>query len=294
VAKALRLVDRSAFIGLPEKTLEPERIAHVSDIEKFTPATESEYQQYLPLDHPFDHALQLDLLKPWLKPGASVLDCGSGSGYLSAVFALLVAADPARPGSVVSLERQMTFSEASTAILAKTLNQISERDSSVDKSILERMMVCPVDATSPNFFPNAPYDVIRVGFSIPSLECDQSSNLLQQLKRGGRMIAHVHGQDCLSIVDKDKNSGALKTSVASTPSKFPPPLFQSKVALENQDSDAIKAREERCDQVFAQLQSWRKNFQSSHGRAPTRVDMMEDPHANQLFVEFSKLNNLSE
>lgn len=50
----------------------------------------------LPIGHgvtisaPHMHAYACELLGPWLKPGASVLDVGSGSGYLTAVFAHMV------------------------------------------------------------------------------------------------------------------------------------------------------------------------------------------------------------
>ena len=38
----------------------------------------------------FQHGYCLSLLADHLKPGMSVLDVGSGSGYLTAVFALMV------------------------------------------------------------------------------------------------------------------------------------------------------------------------------------------------------------
>lgn len=295
VARALSAVDRAAFLSLPDVQPDPERLAKVSCLESFTPAQESEYDRYLSLDHPVDHALQLDALRPWLKPGACVLDCGSGSGYLSAVFALLVASDPAQPGSVVALERQMSFHDASNQILYKTISEICQTDKSLDgKSILEGIMVLPVDGTSQNYFPKAPYDAIRVGFSLPSIESDRSSNLLAQLKRGGRMIAHVQGDDCLTIVDKDAKSGSLSVSKAAVASKFPPALFKPKVASSIGDEGAVTAQKQRRDELFAKLQAWRQDFSSKHGRAPTRVDMIGDPEAKHLFVEFSKVNTLDE
>jgi protein-L-isoaspartate(D-aspartate) O-methyltransferase len=36
------------------------------------------------------HAYSLEYLKDKLKPGAKVLDIGSGSGYMTACFAILV------------------------------------------------------------------------------------------------------------------------------------------------------------------------------------------------------------
>ncbi len=46
------------------------------------------------------HAMSLELLINHLRPGARVLDIGSGSGYLSCVMAILVG----EAGSVVGVE----------------------------------------------------------------------------------------------------------------------------------------------------------------------------------------------
>lgn len=45
--------------------------------------------------------MALELLEPWLQPGARVLDVGSGSGYLTACMARMVVPG----GSVLGLEK---------------------------------------------------------------------------------------------------------------------------------------------------------------------------------------------
>jgi protein-L-isoaspartate(D-aspartate) O-methyltransferase len=50
------------------------------------------------------HASATESLLPFLKPGNRVLDIGSGSGYLTAVFAELVSPPGSSGGRVVGLE----------------------------------------------------------------------------------------------------------------------------------------------------------------------------------------------
>ena len=52
---------------------------------------------------PFQHAHAVENLYPFLKPGASVLDVGSGSGYLCALFHHLVS-DANTAGKVVGVD----------------------------------------------------------------------------------------------------------------------------------------------------------------------------------------------
>jgi len=49
------------------------------------------------------HAHATQILLPYLHPGAHVLDVGSGSGYLAAVFHHLVSAN-GEPGKVVGID----------------------------------------------------------------------------------------------------------------------------------------------------------------------------------------------
>ena len=62
---------------------------------------------------PHMHAHCLEVLRPWLKPGARVLDVGSGTGYLTALFAQfvgekgLVESYEARPHHLAQAERNV-------------------------------------------------------------------------------------------------------------------------------------------------------------------------------------------
>ena len=61
------------------------------------------------------HANAASALEEYAKPGMKVLDVGCGSGYLSAVFARMVAPD----GKVVGIEHLPELAELSMKNLAK-------------------------------------------------------------------------------------------------------------------------------------------------------------------------------
>ncbi|KAG2430490.1 hypothetical protein HXX76_010013 [Chlamydomonas incerta] len=72
----------------------------------FVPPGQSPYQDApqplgcgATISAPHMHAVCLELMAEQLRPGARVLDVGSGSGYLALVFAAMVAPPPAAPGS---------------------------------------------------------------------------------------------------------------------------------------------------------------------------------------------------
>ena len=271
--------------------------------------TETDYEREFSLDNPVDHANQLDLLRKWLNPGASILDCGSGSGYLSTVLALLVCSEAESAGRVTSLERRTAFTSACIPRIATTLNAISDFNSNGNEArvffktapcITQRIVVLPVDGTDDLVFPNAPYDAIRVGFALPSEESQETTNLLKQLRRGGRMIAHVGDNPVLTIFDKDSTSGQVSSTLADRHAMFPPPLCQRRVLVERdpdltpEEVAAAEAKEAktkaRREQLFAELQTWRADFEAREGRRPTRQDIASDEQARDLFIEFSKVN----
>jgi protein-L-isoaspartate(D-aspartate) O-methyltransferase len=248
----------------------------------------------LPLDDPRDHALQLEVLAPWVVPGASVLDCGSGSGYLTAALAVMAAGRSSSGGSVVAVERKTPLQEASVNRIAKALQRICTPSAVVDPCILSRITILPADGADAHFLPCAPFNVIRVGFALPAAECVEADNLLRQLKRGGRMIAHVQGDPRLHIFDKDKDGRVLVTRSARA-SVRQPPLVVRRVEMGQENATlqhAEAARVVERDQIYAKLKTWRAEFERRTGRKPNRHDMASDSNASLLFTRFSELNKI--
>lgn len=109
-------VDRAHFVPHPSTAYEdsPQSIGHAATISA-----------------PHMHASATESLLPFLHPGARVLDIGSGSGYLTAVFAELVFPDPSEKrgnagngkgsrGEVVGLEHIKELCELGKGNMGKS------------------------------------------------------------------------------------------------------------------------------------------------------------------------------
>ncbi len=98
------------------------------------------------------HVACAEQLAHQLRPGARVLDVGSGSGYLTAIFAQLVSPG----GHVTGVEVVPPLVERSRAALDEDAAVREARAGGTEVSVHE------VDAHW-GWPPNAPYDAIHVG-----------------------------------------------------------------------------------------------------------------------------------
>lgn len=145
---------------------------------------------------PHMHSYCLSLLADYLKPGSIVLDVGSGSGYLTAVFGLMVG----ETGHTVGVEHIPQLVERSIDAIKMT----------PASSLMEmgRLVVHVADGKL-GWEECGPYDAIHVG----AAAADLPEALVQQLKPGGRMVIPV-GTDSqeLMIVDKLLDGTVKKTN----------------------------------------------------------------------------------
>ncbi|KAJ4790599.1 Protein-L-isoaspartate O-methyltransferase [Rhynchospora pubera] len=135
---------------------------------------------------PHMHALCLELLKDHLQPGMRALDVGSGSGYLTACFAMMVGPE----GRAVGIEHI-------PELVAASIENVKR---SAATPLLEKGSLSLHVADGRYGWPEAaPYDTIHVGAAAPEIP----KALLDQLKPGGRMVIPVGDlfQD-LQVVDK--------------------------------------------------------------------------------------------
>lgn len=120
----------------------------------------------------------MEYLRDQLKPGAHVLDVGSGSGYLTACFFRFIKAKGNHPNTrVVGIEHQ-----ASLVNLSKT--NLNADDPSMLQSGI--MQIIQGDGRK-GYKDQAPYDAIHVGAAAPT----EPVELINQLAKGGRLIVPV-------------------------------------------------------------------------------------------------------
>lgn len=145
---------------------------------------------------PHMHAHALELLEDKLKEGASVLDVGSGSGYLTACFARMVG----NTGKVVGIEH--------IDHLVNTAIQNVEQD---DPALLGSGRIKFVVGDGRLGHPDeSPYDAIHVGAAASAVP----QELLNELKPGGRLILPVGpewGSQALEQYDKASDGTITKT-----------------------------------------------------------------------------------
>jgi len=205
VAAAMSAVDRAHYARLPAGTV-------VSGGPRASPYTHaaSPIGQCSTISTPHAHAQALEVLEPFLRrdgapdaPPLHVLDVGSGSGYLTACMAHLLAveagatASKREPSIVVALEHSAVLlhqSRANISLAPQTRVLIDGKDPSASAAVSDpqvRVRFVRASATESTFpwWPDlAPrFDVIHCGAAFAKLPV----HLLGLLRVGGHMLVPV-------------------------------------------------------------------------------------------------------
>ncbi|KAK4905637.1 hypothetical protein LTR49_025075 [Elasticomyces elasticus] len=180
VKKAMLGVDRAHYAPYAPYEDSPQTIGHRATISA-----------------PHMHAAACESLLPYLRPGARVLDIGSGSGYLTHVLAELV-----KPGGkVVGVEHIQPLVEMGTG---------NTRKSAEGRDLMDNGGVRYVKADGRLGWPQeAPYDAIHVGAAAAGFH----QALIDQLKAPGRLFMPVeedHMQH-IYVIDKKEDGTVTKT-----------------------------------------------------------------------------------
>ncbi|KAF7838229.1 protein-L-isoaspartate O-methyltransferase 1-like [Senna tora] len=189
VAEVMQNIDRALFVpdGTPPYVDSPMAIGYNATISA-----------------PHMHGMCLQLLENNLKPGMHALDVGSGTGYLTACFALMVGPE----GRAVGVEHIPELVSSSQENIQKSAAAPLLKDGSLSVHVGDGRQGWPE---------HAPYDAIHVGAAAPEIP----QPLIDQLKPGGRMVIPVGNvfQD-LKVIDKNSDgsiSVRSETSVRYVP-----------------------------------------------------------------------------
>ncbi|KAG6753160.1 hypothetical protein POTOM_043204 [Populus tomentosa] len=189
VSEVMETIDRALFVpdGTPAYIDSPMAIGYNATISA-----------------PHMHATCLQLLEENLKSGMHVLDVGSGTGYLTACFALMVGPQ----GCAVGVEHIPELADSSIKNIKKSAAAPLLKEGSLSIHVGDGRQGWPEFA---------PYDAIHVGAAAPEIP----QPLLDQLKPGGRMVIPVGNifQD-LKVIDKNEDgsiSVRSETSVRYVP-----------------------------------------------------------------------------
>ncbi|KAI9465732.1 protein-L-isoaspartate O-methyltransferase [Lactarius psammicola] len=173
VAAAMKSVDRANYVLDKRNAYEdsPQSIGHDATISA-----------------PHMHAHAAELLLPYLRPGARVLDVGAGSGYLTSVLYRLV---DLHGGTVVGIEH------------IPALTALAESNIRADGlgAALDQQAVVLVTGDGRYGYPEkGPYEAIHVGAAARTIP----PALVEQLASPGRMVIPVGTySQRLMQVDKD-------------------------------------------------------------------------------------------
>jgi len=150
---------------------------------------------------PHMHAFAMEYLRDHMKPGAKVLDVGSGSGYLTACFYRYIKSQGENANTkVVGIEHQPELVRQSTANL-----------NADDVNLLQSGQLIIVEGDGRKGCPeHGPYNAIHVGAASPELP----NALIEQLAKGGRLIVPVGpagGDQYMQQYDKDMSGKVTNT-----------------------------------------------------------------------------------
>ncbi|KAI8127977.1 Protein-L-isoaspartate(D-aspartate) O-methyltransferase [Lucilia cuprina] len=150
---------------------------------------------------PHMHAFAMEYLREHMKPGAHVLDVGSGSGYLTACFYRYIQNQGENANTkIVGIEHQPEL----VGLSKENLNND-------DPQMLQSGKLLIVEGDGRKGFPDhAPYNAIHVGAAAP----ETPTALIEQLAKGGRLIVPVGpegGEQYMMQYDKDEDGNVKNT-----------------------------------------------------------------------------------
>ncbi|RQM28570.1 hypothetical protein B5M09_011105 [Aphanomyces astaci] len=118
--------------------------------------------------------------------------------------------------------------------------------------------------------PTASFDGIHVGVAVESM--DQVDALATHLNPGGALVVPLGYAASEQLLLKERVMSVLcQPLLDQAPAPLPVP----------------ETRADKVARLQAALEAWKVSFVTTHGRAPTREDILQDDIARRLFADFA-------
>ncbi|KAJ7216503.1 protein-L-isoaspartate O-methyltransferase [Mycena pura] len=189
ISQAMQAVDRAHYVldHSDAYTDSPQAIGHGATISA-----------------PHMHAYAADHLLPFLRPGARVLDIGSGSGYLCAVLHHLVtsytSALPTDQSATAAVSGHVVGIEHIPELVDWSLQNL-KKDERTRRAVESTAIEIHAGDGRLGYPSGGPYDAIHVGAAAPTIP----EPLISQLAAPGRMFIPV-GTFAQRIIQVDKDA----------------------------------------------------------------------------------------
>ena len=275
LAESLASLDRAQFLG-PDV---PQHVAYENSPRSIGHGMTMSTPQF--------HGEVLSALSSKLDEGNSALDIGCGNGYIACLFARMLGPT----GHVRAVEAiEPILSRAKT--IAETVRTGREQEIMAPIEFEECSDIMMSEAEGEQV---EAYDAIYVA---PAVETRQQvENLSTRLKPGGVMVVPVSdvvsgAQTLYRISKSDQPHGDLNTEKLMPCACQPVLHGKTLEAAINFKPKKLKTRKDELDTCKAALSEWKSDFQTQHGRKPTREDLEADDVASDLFARFVRASKL--
>ena len=246
------------------------------------------------------HAEVLSALSDSLAPGTSVLDIGTGTGYMACVFAKMVGAS----GTVKGVDCIAPLIEVARV----TSNKIMQKDEK-EKEKDEKEKEKKKDTTGTGMAP-IEFEVVddlhlqeNHTPSFHSIYCApavssplQVTNLCRLLYVGGTMVVPLENiwtghQRLLKITKKNIENEMEEEDIGPVACQ---PVLEGDTLIQARAPPLPKpnTRTEELAIIQQELATWTENYYLEHGRRPNRNDLKNDVIGGPLFQKFTSASKI--